>query len=154
MGNNYLWGINGNKDSVEQLENKVNQNTTDITIIRGYVDGLMNRTYLYGENATPFTFNGKKVYVYKFNPSTVLTLPGSGYITIGNHIIEEVISVNLLGKIDNWEPGVEWFQFPMIKRGGGQEVTFAISPSGYPIIKNYVVTGSIYVKGYIVYTRN
>lgn len=140
MGNNYLWGVNSIKDSVEQLENEL--------------DSLMNRNYNFGENATPFTFNGKTVYVYKFNPSTVLTLPGSGYITIGNHVIEEVISVNLLGKIDNWEPGVEWFQFPMIKRGGGQEVTFAISPSGYPIIKNYVVTGSIYVKGYLVYTRN
>lgn len=127
-------------NSVEQLEQGVSS--------------LMDRHYDFGENETPFSFNGKKVYVYKFNPSTVLTLPGSGYITIGNHIIEEVISVNLLGKIDNWESGVEWFQFPMIKRGGGQEVTFGISPSGYPIIKNYVITGSIYVKGYLVYTRN
>lgn len=154
MGNNYLWGINGIKDSVEQLENKVNGNTADITIIRGYVDGLMNRTYLYGENATPYTFNGKKVYVYKFDPNQTLTLPPSDYLIIERTVLEEVLSVNLMGKINNWEGGVEWFQFPMLKRGGGAQVLFALSPQGFPIIKNYVVTGSINIKGYIVYTRN
>lgn len=154
MGNNYLWGVNGIKDSVEQLENKVNTNTNDITIIRGYVDGLMDRTYLYGENATPYTFNGKKVYVYKFDPNQTLTLPPSDYLTINHYVLEEVLSVNLMGRINNWEGGVEWFQFPMVKRGGGAQVLFALSPQGYPIIKNYTVTGNINIKGYIVYTRN
>lgn len=144
MGNNYLWGVNSKFDevnnSIEQLEQEVSS--------------LMNRHYAFGENETPFTFNGNKVYVYRFNADQTLTLPPSGYITILNHPVEEVMSVNILGDVDNWEPGVEWFQFPMIKRGGGQEVTFGISPSGYMIIKNYVVTGNIKIRGYIVYTRN
>lgn len=140
MGNNYLWGINSIKDSVEQVENEL--------------DSLMNRTYNFGENETPFTFNGKKVYVYKFNPDQTLTLPPTDYIIIERVVINDVISVNLFGKINNWEAGVEWFQFPMIKRGGGQQVLFAINPQGFPIIKNYVVTGSININGYFVYTRD
>lgn len=126
--------------SVEQLE----QNVISIT----------DQQYNFGENETPFTFNGKKVYVYKFNPDQTLTLPPSDYLTINHYAIEEVLSVNLMGKINNWEGGVEWFQFPMVKRGGGAQVLFALSPQGYPIIKNYTVTGNINIKGYIVYTRN
>ena len=141
MGNNYLWGINSIKDSVEQIENKL--------------DSLLNRTYNFGENQTPFTFNGKKVYVYKYNPDETLTLPGTGYIAMGNNVIDEIISVNLMGNIDNWESGILWFQFPMIKRGNaGQQVLFGINPGGYPAVKNYGVTGPIKIKGYVVYTRD
>lgn len=133
--------------NIDDINNSMDQLEQDVS-------SLMNRSYDFGENETPFSFNGNKVYVYKFNPDQTLTLPSAGYITILNNPVQEVISVNILGDVNNWEPGVEWFQFPMIKRGGGQEVTFGISPSGYMIIKNYVVTGSIKVKGYIVYTRN
>lgn len=140
MGNNYLWGINSIKDSVDQLE----QDVSSIT----------DQQYNFGENATPFTFNGKKVYVYKFNPSETLNLPPSDYLIIERTVLEEVLSVNLMGRINGWEGGVEWFQFPMVKRGGGAQVLFALSPQGYPIIKNYTVTGNINIKGYIVYTRN
>ena len=140
MGNNYLWGVNSIKDSVEQVENEL--------------DSLMNRNYNFGENSTPFTFNGKKVYVWKFNPNQTLTLPPSDYLIIERVDVDEVLSVNLFGKINNWEGGVDWFQFPMVKRGGGQQVLFGISPQGYPIIKNYVVTGHINIKGYFYYTKN
>ena len=126
-------------NSVEQIEHEVSS--------------LMDRHYDFGENQTPFTFNGKNVYVYKFNPSETLTLPPTDYLIIERVVMEEVISVNLFGKINNWEVGVEWFQLPMVKRGGGQQVLFAISPQGFPIIKNYVVTGPCNIKGYFVYTK-
>ena len=144
MGNNYLWGVNSKFDSVnnsiEQLENEVSS--------------LMDRHYDFGENATPFTFNGKTVYVWKYNPEETLQLPGTGYIAMGNQIVSEIISVNLMGNIDNWESGILWFQFPMIKRGNaGQQVLFGLNPGGYPAIKNYGITGPIKISGYVVYTR-
>ena len=141
MGNNYLWGINSIKDSVEQIKNEL--------------DSLMNQTFNFGENQTPFTFNGKKVYVWKYDADQTLTLPGTGYIAMGDKVIDEIISVNLMGNIDNWESGILWFQFPMIKRGNaGQQVLFGLNPGGYPAIKNYGVTGPIKIKGYVVYTRD
>lgn len=141
MGNNYLWGINSIKDSVEQIENEL--------------DSLMNRTYAFGENSTPFTFNGKKVYVWKFNPDETLTMPNTGYVAIGNKQIDEVISMNLLGSVNGWETGIEWFQLPMTKRNNANNlIYFAISSTRYPCIKNIGVVGALKVKGYVVYTRD
>ena len=141
MGNNYLWGINSIKDSVEQVENEL--------------DSLMNKTYNFGENETPFTFNGKKVYVYKFNPDQTLTMPNSGYVSVGNKQIDEVISMNLLGNVSGWETGIDWFQMPMTKRNNANNmIYFAISSTGYPCIKNIGVVGNLKVKGYVVYTRD
>ncbi len=141
MGNNYLWGINSIKDSVEQVENEL--------------DSLMNQTYNFGENSTPYTFNGKKVYVWKFNPDETLTMPNTGYVAVGDNRIDEVISMNLLGNVNGWETGIEWFQMPMTKRNNANNIIyFAISSGGYPCIKNIGVVGNLKVKGYVVYTRD
>lgn len=141
MGNNYLWGVNQLKDNVNQLKDNVND--------------LMNQNYNFGENSTPFTFNGKNVYVWKFNPDETLTMPNSGYVNIGNKQIDEVISMNLLGNVNGWELGIEWFQMPMTKRNNANNlIYFAISSTGYPCIKNIGVVGNLKVKGYVVYTRD
>lgn len=129
--------------------------TTSIEQLEQDVSSLMNHNYNFGENATPFTFNGKKVYVYKFNPDQTLTMPNSGYVSVGNKQIDEVISMNLMGSVNGWESGIEWFQMPMIKRGNASNlIYFAISSTGYPCIKNIGVVGVLKVKGYVVYTRD
>lgn len=140
---NFFQGVPNISDinkSVEQLEQEV--------------ASLTNRNYVFGENATPYTFNGKKVYVYKFNPDETLTMPNSGYVSVGNKQIDEVISMNLLGNVSGWETGIDWFQMPMTKRNNANNlIYFAISSTGYPCIKNIGVVGALKVKGYVVYTR-
>ena len=152
---NFFQGVPKNSGGDPNLEQKVNTNTQSITTLNNEVDGLMNRTYGFGENSTPFTFNGKKVYVWKFNPDQTLTMPNSGYVAVGNNQIDEVISMNLLGSVNGWETGIEWFQMPMTKRNNANNlIYFAISSTGYPCIKNIGVVGALKVKGYVVYTRD
>lgn len=141
---NFFQGVPNISDintSVNQLEQKVGS--------------LTDQQYNFGENETPFTFNGNKVYVYKFNPDQTLTMPNSGYVNLGIQPIDEVISMNLLGNVSGWESGIDWFQMPMMKRNNANNIIyFAISSTGDPCIKNIGVVGALKVKGYIVYTRN
>ena len=115
---------------------------------------MINKNEINGFNNNKSIVPQYNVTKEKYNPEETLQLPGTGYIAMGNQIVSEIISVNLMGNIDNWESGILWFQFPMIKRGNaGQQVLFGLNPGGYPAIKNYGITGPIKISGYVVYTR-
>lgn len=116
---------------------------------------LINRQYSFGENATPFTINGKTIYCYHFNPDADVNLPGDGLAVIATGV-DTIInhSIQVLSLFGDADTNNRWTIIPAIKKGDANTMLgIEITQNNRLGLHNRTITGNKKIKGFIYYTK-
>lgn len=146
---------------INEANTQISQNQKDIENIektystKEYVDAFFVENYEFGENETKITFNGKKVFCWKFNPDQTINLPNAGYVKIFENV-NEIISTNIFcfNAFNDQHTQDRWRILPTRKRDSNNtEISFELTSDGLFRITNWVVTGDKKFTGYVFYTK-
>lgn len=128
----------------------------DIHQLEQEYDSLINRNYTDGENSTPFTFNGKPVYVYKFNKDRNLNLPNSGELRITTGVVELISEcIQIYEPFNDDDTRNKWVSLPCIQRNvADAQIKTSFKDNGEYFLNNNRITGNKKFRGYAWYTKN
>lgn len=148
--------INQLTEKTTNLENEQNNLQEDVSANTNAITKLTTKTYEYGENLIQGeTWNGKQVYMYRFNLLQDIDLPSSGGALVFNNVDEIIYEdVRVANPFGDSATTSGWIPIPCVDRKSlTKQLTSMITTSNEYRLLNYGFTGNRRFRGYVKYTK-